>query len=349
MSAPGVVQGRSRYSGFCSLIKAIATGRRGSRDLTFEEAHAATWALLTGEATRAQAGAFLVAMRVKGESPEELAGAASALREATAPLAAVTDRPLVVSAGAYDGVARAPALSLAAGVVAAACGAGVVLHCGDTPGPKYATTPADVLAALGGPTEPALEQSRRMLERAGVALVHTAVGLPGWRALAEIRDEIGVRGPLHSAEKLIDFFGARRFIVGHTHSCYSERLVGALELLGAERAIAVRGIEGSDVLRPGHPFAFELHGEIMLPERPGARLDGRGGSRASADATRRVISGDGPDAVEHAVTLTAGLQLYAADLARDPAQGTAAARTAIAHGRAATTLDALLHAAHSTG
>ena len=59
------------------------------------------------------------------------------------------------------------------------------------------------------------------------------LSIPGWDALASIRDEIGLRGPLHSAEKLVDHLGASRFVVGHTHSSYRERLQGALSLLGA--------------------------------------------------------------------------------------------------------------------
>jgi len=67
-------RGRSEYAGFRSVIKAVGTGPRGSRALTFEEAHAAAGSLLAGEVSPVQAGAFLVAMRIKGETPAELAG-----------------------------------------------------------------------------------------------------------------------------------------------------------------------------------------------------------------------------------------------------------------------------------
>ena len=92
-----------------------------------------------------------------------------------------------------------------------------------------------------------------MLERADVALVHAGAAIPGWDALAGVRDEIGLRGPLHTAEKLVDHLGATCFVVGHTHSSYRERILGALELLGAQRAVAVRGMEGADILRAGRP------------------------------------------------------------------------------------------------
>jgi anthranilate phosphoribosyltransferase len=320
----------------------VGTGRRGSRPLTFDEAREAMGDLLAGDVTLAQAGAFLIAMRIKGEEPEELAGLTQALRDAAPEARATLERPIVACAGAYDGVADAPHLSLAAGVLAAACGAGVVMHCGDTLGPKYGTTVADVLAALGGPARPDLDESRAMLERCGACVVHTGVALPGWAELAAVRDEIGLRGPVHSAEKLVDWFGARRFVIGHTHGPYAERLVGALERLGADRAVAVRGIEGSDVMRPGRPVAHEGSRALELPELLGATVRGGGGADDSAWLTRVVLGGEGDDLLSHTVALSAGLRVYAAGLAADPLRGAREARAAIADGRAAATLSALL-------
>ena len=337
-------RGRHAYPGFRGTIKLVGTGPRGSRDLGFEEAREATAALLAGEATPAQAGAFLLALRVKGESPEELAGITAALRDASEPLAARTDRPLVSCAGAYDGVADGPQLSIAAAAVAAACGAGIVMHCGDTLGPKHGTTQADVLGALGGPARPTREQSTRMLEAAGATVVHTPAAVAGWSQLATVRDEIGVRGPLHAAERMLDFFGARRFVVAYTHSSFPERLLGALELLDAERAILVRGIEGSDVLRPGRPTAVDAGGPLDLPDELGQRLQGAGGAEASAAATRQVLAGAGPPGTERAVLLSAAVRLCAAGIHAEPGSALAAAHGALVTGKASATLDAMIAA-----
>jgi anthranilate phosphoribosyltransferase len=267
---------------------------------------------------------------------------AQALRDAAPAAHAATDRPLVACAGAYDGTADVPQLSLAAGGAAAACGAAVVMHCGDTLGPKRGTTVADVLAALGGPARPTLDESRAMLARSGACVVHAGAALPGWSRLAELRDEIGLRGPVHSAEKLVDWFGARRFVVGHTHAPYAERLVGALERLGAECAIAVRGLEGSDVMRPGRPVAYQRGHTLELPELLGARLRGGGSAEESAWLTRVALRGEGDDLLAHTVALSAGVRLYAAGLAPDPRRGARVAREALRDGRAAATLSALL-------
>jgi anthranilate phosphoribosyltransferase len=332
---------RSKYPGFRAYVKAVGTGQRGRRALEREEACDAMRAIVSREVTDAQAGAFLVAMRIKGETPEELAGFADALRERATPLEARTARPLVACAGGYDGCVDAPALSLAAGVVAAAAGAGVVIHCGSTLGPKHGVTAADVLAELGGPGEPTAAESEAMLEHAGVTLVNAARLLPGWREIAVVRDEVGLRGPIHSAEKLVDWFGARRFVVGYAHSQYAKRLCDALALLGAERAYAVRGPEGTDVLRPGRPTAH-LNGEPLdLSESIGERLSDAPGAAASASLTRAVVARQADRVTDQAVVLSAGLRLHACGLAPTVALGASAARAAIADGRAATTLDLL--------
>jgi anthranilate phosphoribosyltransferase len=341
MSVPTRIR-RHQYEGFQALLKTVGTGVRGSRALTFDEGREAASALLRGEITGAQAGAFLIAMRIKGEEPVELAGLAQGLRDAAPDVSAVIDAPLVACAGAYDGVADAPNLTLAVGVTAAACGAGIVMHCGDTLGPKSGTTVADVLAELGGPARPSLADSIAMLERSRTCVVHAGEALPGWRQLAHTRDEVGLRGPIHSAEKLVDWFGAERFVIGHSHGPYAERLVGALEHLGAVRAVAVRGLEGSDVMRPGRPVAYERGRTLELPELLGARLVGGGGAAESAWLTRVVVRGEADDLVAHTVALSAGLRCYVAGLAPDPLTGARDARAALSDGRAAGALDALL-------
>ena len=91
---------RSSYEGFRATIKAIGTGPRGSRPLDFDEAREAMAAILAGDVSDAQAGAFLIAMRIKGETPAELAGLAQALRDAALPMRAPAKRPRVACAGA---------------------------------------------------------------------------------------------------------------------------------------------------------------------------------------------------------------------------------------------------------
>lgn len=338
-----VPTGRSRYPGFRATIKAVGTGRRGSRALRFEEAREAMATLLAGEATAAQTGAFLVAMRVKGEEPQELAGLAQALRDAAISREPGAVRPLAC-AGSYDGVAESPQLSLAAAAIAAAAGAPCAIHCGGALGPKYGTTPADVVVALGGEGRPSVERSRAMLAAAGLALVHSGEAIPGWDRLAELRDEVGLRGPVHSAEKMVDHLGARRFVVGYAHHPYGPRLLAALELLGTEGALAVRGIEGSDVPRPGRPQA---HGEgaLELPEDLRLRLPEDSSSpERSAALTRAILAGEEAGATGVAALHGAVLRLAAAGLTASYPEARARAQAAIESGDATATLERMLEA-----
>jgi anthranilate phosphoribosyltransferase len=343
MTVIGTRRGRAGYAGFRATLKAVATGRRGSRDLTFEEAREAGAALLAGEVTDAQAGAFLIGLRVKGEATDELAGIAQALRDRATPMTAPPGPPIVIAAGAFDGLADAPPLGLAASACAVAAGARVVMACGSRLGPKHGVTPAEVLASLGGPERPTPSQSQAMLERCGLALVHVGEALPGWAHLAAVRDEVGLRGPVHSAEKLIDWFGARRFVVGHTHGSYAQRLLGALARLGAEGAVAVRGVEGSDVLRPGRPVAMAL-GEVPLelPEQLGLQLRGDADPDAAAPLIRAVLGGDEHGAARQAVLLSAAVRLLAAGVAADPPAALRRAEAALAEGRGLAVLDELV-------
>lgn len=335
-------RGRSSYAGFRAVIKAVGTGKRGSRSLTVDEAEAAMAALLDGEVTGAQAGAFLVAMRIKGETPEELAGMARALRAARAPVDAPPGPPVVSCGGAYDGMTEAPHLSLAAGVLAAAAGARVVVHCGDGIGPKYGTTMLDVFAALGGSARPTLTESLAMLERSGLAVVHAAEAVPKWDGLSGLRDEIGLRTGIHTAEKLVDHLGATRFVVGHTHGSYRERILGALELLGVEVAVTVRGMEGSDVVRVARPTASDPDRQLDLPEAPGVVLRGDPDAGLAATVTREIVRGADHGAATTTAVMSAAVRVYAGGLCASPREGMRLVGEAVADGRAEAALDALL-------
>jgi anthranilate phosphoribosyltransferase len=181
-----------------------------------------------------------------------------------------------------------------------------------------------------------------MLDASGVGVVHSGEAIPGWDRLARIRDEIGLRGPIHSAEKLVDHLGAGRFVVGYTHQPYGPRIVDALELLGSESTLAVRGIEGSDVPRPARPQASGLDG-MELPQRLELRLPHGGADPTeSAAISRAVLRGEEEGAVGTAVVLGAMLRLRVAGVSDSVDAGIAAARGAIASGGAIATLDRLL-------
>jgi anthranilate phosphoribosyltransferase len=107
-------------------------------------------------------------------------------------------------------------------------------------------------------------------------------------------------------------------------------------------AVTVRGLEGSDVLRPGRPVADALTGPLELPEQPGDAVPAAPGAEASAELTRAALAGEAGRIVEAAVTLSAGVRLAVAGVAPTPLRGASAARAALADGSAAATLEAMI-------
>lgn len=340
---------RARYDGFQAYVKRVGTGPKGSRDLSFEEARAALGAILDGLADPAQTGAFLVASRIKGEAPEEIAGFAAALRERCIVARPDPGMPIVACAGGYDGVVEGPQLSLAVAAIAAASGAAIALHGAPPLGPKHGTTATQVVEALG--LEPALTPaaSALVLERTGIGVFWTPLLCPPWEALRPLRDAIGVRTPINAAEKLLAPVACDAFVAGVTHLPYAVRLLEALRRLDAGRALMVRGLEGSDVAKPGRPKVYELsHREITeaaVGDGDSLPLDAAtAGAGGSARLTRELVSGLAPREVTGCAVLSAGLRLYAAGVAASPSAGSAAARAALESGAAADSLAAFIEA-----
>jgi anthranilate phosphoribosyltransferase len=119
-------------------------------------------------------------------------------------------------------------------------------------------------------------------------------------------------------------------------------LLEALRILGAERAIVVRGVEGSDIVRPGRPVARELGGALELPERLGESMRAGGGAAQSAALTEAIVAGASAGAERTAVVLSAAVRLFAAGFVRDPRDGLDLADAAIRDGGARATLAAML-------
>jgi anthranilate phosphoribosyltransferase len=314
----------SAYPGFQAFIKRVATGPRGNVDLTLDEAAEAFGSVLDGRVTPAQAAAFLVAMRLKGETAAELAGFARALRERCATQSASSDRPLVTCAGGYDGNVRNPNLSLAAAATAAACGAGVVLHSGPRLGPKHGANVAAVLIELGGAAELHPARSARVLERTGIGFFWTPKLCPPWERLRPLRGEVGVRTPLSAVEKLLAPVGGSAFVVGLTHC----------------------GQEGSDFVSSSHPRALELEGSTVAPLPdlgPGSAVAAPreyAGAEGSAALTSRALDrreAGGAD-LHAVVAFNTALRLRAAGVCASLRQGIGRACEALREGHAARTL-----------
>ncbi|CAM3808888.1 anthranilate phosphoribosyltransferase [Cohnella lubricantis] len=246
------------------LLKEVARGKRGARDLTYDEALEAAEAILSLEATPAQIGAFFIAERIKLESVEELEAFVHVCRRN-----AVRAEPRggIDCAGPYDGRKNSFYATFPASFLLAAAGLPVTLHGSASLPPKWGITLQDLIASAGvDPAGLTRDQSLRAAELSGVLYVSSEAWCPPLGRLRPIREELGMRTVLNTAEKLIDYGGSPYLAFGIYHNTVFDRLSRLLLKLGYRRAAIVQGSEGSEDLfidRPTRVYLVE-NGEFRL-------------------------------------------------------------------------------------
>jgi anthranilate phosphoribosyltransferase len=244
---------------FRELIAALGSGERSGRALSRAEAGEALDLLLDGCCTDAQAGAFLIAHRLRRPEPQELAGLLDSYRQRGPRLAATPRRALSFGVP-FDGRSRsAPLLPLVALLLLAA-GAGVVLHGGGPMPVKYGFTTAEALAALGLDRRalPWSEVNRRFAAE-GLALLHQPVHFPAAERLVPLREQIGKRPPIATLELLWSCHdGPHLQVSGFVHAP-TERLARlALAATGQDELLLIKGMEGGVEL-PTNRVAIASH------------------------------------------------------------------------------------------
>jgi anthranilate phosphoribosyltransferase len=272
-------------------IGRIATGPTLSKDLSRDEARDAVRLILDGHADPAQAAAILIALRMKRETHDELAGALDALR-ATAVRAAVPAGPipaddLVDMAEPYNGYVRHLPAAPFVPAVLAACGVPCVLHgCRDA-GPKWGVTGHRILAAAGARVDATPAEAAGRVARAGWAYVDLPRFSPPLAALARVRSLIVKRPCLSLLEKLIAPItpppgGRIHLWVGYAHREYPEILERLARDFGYASMLAVRGVEGG--------VTTSTAGRVK-----GARFAGQGAlEEITIDAAEALGSAAGP-------------------------------------------------------
>jgi anthranilate phosphoribosyltransferase len=314
-------------------------------------------AVMRGEATPAQVAGLLMGLRVKGETAEELAGAARALREAM--VRVEIDVPhLVDTAGTGGGAVTTFNISTAAALVAAGSGATVAKH-----GNRSYTSrcgSADVVEALGVSVGLDAGGAVRVLREAGVAFLFAPNFHPAMRHVAPVRKELGVTTLMNLLGPLANPAGVRRQVIGVADASLGPLVASALCRLGVEHALVVHGRVGMDEISPvGETSVWEVRdGEVshwtLDPSRYG--LEGRDvealrGAEPAANAARleRLLEdGDDPDG-RAAVLLNGAAAIYAAGLTTSYADGVARARAALESGAARAALERLRRASPSSG
>jgi anthranilate phosphoribosyltransferase len=326
------------------------------RDLTRDETREVMGEIMAGDATPAQIGGFLVALRVKGETADEIAGCAEAMR---AHVLAVQPRrdDLVDTAGTGGDGAHTINISTAAALVAAAAGAAVAKH--GNRAVSSACGSADVLEALGFTLEQEPVRIAQSIDELGFGFLFAPSHHPAMRHAAAVRKELATRTVFNVLGPLTNPAGARAQVVGVYSADLVRTIADVLATLGARRAFVVHGAGGIDELSPAgrHLVAEVVDGgvrertldpesELGLPRCDVAEL--RGGIPAeNAAAVREVFAGaDGGR--RNAILLNAAGAIAAAGHAEGLREGLELAREAVDSGAAAERLEQLVSFSRQT-
>ena len=332
-------------------IAKLVTGE----SLSEREAAQAMEEIMAGEATPAQFAAFVTALRLKGETVDEITGLASVMRARATRVH--TSEPVVDTCGTGGDRAGTFNISTAAALVAAGAGARVAKH-----GNRAMTShcgSADVLEALGvdlnlGPTRAA-----ECLDSVGIVFLFAPLYHPAMRHAAAPRQEIGIRTVFNVLGPLTNPAGARAQVLGVAEPDLVEKVALALQRLGCKHALVVHGNDGLDEISLHAPTTVcEVRGERVTtyqiaPEEfgmervPPSALAG-GTADENAALVREVLAGrEGPR--RQVVLLNAAAALVAADLASDLMEGLHLAADAIDSGRALGKLSDLVEYTRQAG
>jgi len=320
------------------LIEAIAKVVR-CENLSEDEAAAAFEVIMRGDATPSQIAGFVVALRMKGETVEELTGFARTAR-AVATRIQVEGALLDTCGTGGDGLATFNISTLAA-IVAAACGARVAKH-----GNRAASSmcgSADVLEQLGVKIDLAPEGVARCIDEAGIGFLFAPVFHPSFRFAGVPRRELGLRTVFNVLGPLCNPAGAKYQALGVADGAMATKMADVLQRLGVERAIVFHASDGMDELSVASPSTvIEIDGrrkeyeldpvELGLSRAPVEAMRG-GGPEENARLAREVLGGaKGPR--RDVVLLNAAAALRAAGLAEEWKDGLGLAAEAIDSGRA---------------
>ena len=332
----------------------VALANRQS--LSEQEASDVFGIVMRGEATPAQLGGLLLALRVKGETAEEVAGAARALRAAMIRVPAAGPH-LVDTCGTGGGAVTTFNISTAAAFVAAGAGASVAKH-----GNRSFTSQcgsADVIEALGVRIALDATQAAHALQEACITFLFAPHFHPAMKHAAPVRRELGVPSVMNLLGPLANPAGVRRQVVGVADRERAPLMAEALARLGTEHALVVHGEVGMDEISPtGATAVWEVRGGVVTswrldPARYGlaiADVAALRGGKPSVNAERvegLLRNGAGDSAGAAAVLLNAAAAIYVAGLARTYDDGLARAREALGSGSARRALERLRAASTS--
>ncbi|MDO5506597.1 MAG: anthranilate phosphoribosyltransferase [Pseudoxanthomonas suwonensis] len=312
------------------------------REIFFDEMVALMRQIMRGEVSPALTAAILTGLRVKKETVDEIAGAATVMREFARKVEVADRTHLVDIVGTGGDGAHTFNISTTAMFVVVAAGGRVAKHGGRSVSSSSGS--ADALEALGARIELPPEQVARCIDEAGIGFMYAPIHHPAMKVVAPVRRELGVRTLFNILGPLTNPAGADSILMGVFHPDLVGIQVRVLRELGAKRALVVWGRDGMDEislgastlvgeLRDGQVREYDIHPEdfgIAMAHTRNLRVDSPAQSRA---LMLDVLDGRAGLPLE-IVALNAGAALYVAGVAEDIAAGIALARQAIASGAA---------------
>ena len=328
-------------AGLKPYIARVAAGET----LSLDDAGAAFDVIMSGQATASQLGGFLMALAMRGESTDEIAGAARAMRAHMHRMQAPEGAIDIVGTGG-DG-AHTFNISTASMFVVAAAGAKVAKHGNRSVSSKSGS--ADVLEALGAVIELQPDQVSACIAQTGMGFMFAPIHHPAMKNVAPVRKEMGVRTLFNILGPLTNPADAPNILMGVFHPDLVGIQVRVLQRLGAKRAMVVWGRDGMDEISlGGATMVGELRGNEVVeyeihPEDFGIPMAASRNLRVeNADQSREMLleALDGKDGLpREIVALNAGAALYAAGRAVSIADGIGQARAALEGGKARAKLD----------
>lgn len=314
----------------------IASGRTLSRD----EARSAMASVMAGEATPAQLGALLAALHIRGETVDEIAGFASALRDVVVRVKVRDDAIDIVGTGGDR--SNSFNISTVSSIVTAAAGGRVAKH-----GNRAATSKcgsADVLEALGVKIDLGPDGVAGCVEEARIGFMFASRYHPAMRHAGPVRREIGIRTVFNVLGPLANPAGVRRILLGVPSPALGEKIARVLVELDTDHALVVHGEDGLDEISPSLPTrTWEVRGGSVREGRlepedlgvtPVGRAEITGGDPAkNAVMARSVLDGQ-KGGTRAAILMNAGAACYVAGLASDMRDGARLAAQAIDSGEA---------------
>jgi anthranilate phosphoribosyltransferase len=327
------------------VLTAAIDALASRRDLSQQQAGEVLAQIMAGDASEAEIAGFLIALRTKGETVDEIAGLAATMRSLATGVP--TQRHDLLDTAGTGGGRRTFNVSTTAALVAAAAGCAVAKH-----GNRSATGlsgSADVLEALGARIDLTPAAVGRCIDEIGFGFMFAPAHHAATRWVIPVRKELAVRTIFNFLGPLTNPAGARRQVIGVSDVSYLDALAGALARLGCDRALVVSSADGLDEMSTSAPtHVVEVNGEELTryDVAPGdvglteASPDAIGGGDPAANAATAVAIFEGrggPDA--DLVLLNAGAAIYAAGVVDDLRAGVELARETIASGAAARTLE----------